>query len=246
MTQRILKVERHSFFKGPLQTLRWTESSPEEVSDHEDRGGCGCTQDVAKRPDGEPNQISQNITLEDQDTEYHLASNWFVFGSMGRTPHGYFHFIDEKSVRIEIIPNEEVDQFFITTLYCGNEINTSRMFNGSSPSKLDLSKIDPDQIWLHDCGANGEAIRFLEDSGEIIAWKVALSHAYEIRKQIEPFAKDYTTPVEVLRERLEANRPMIDACVAFRELLALTYFNYTTTDLYAKGIEVRRESRKRK
>jgi len=174
-----VKVIRYMFFLDPSdgRNLRFKETAPyEPPCDH---SICGCTKEVAVRPEGEPvgtrQQVVLSQTLKDNCTVEMVFEGdtiWVTFQFPMSRPsekdperkidHAYFHFSPHKCT-VEITGTGEgfVDCSF-AHLYFGNEVDTSRFFNGHSPSRpafggVDLKDIRPEDVWVHYCKWGHEA-----------------------------------------------------------------------------------------
>ena len=102
-------------------------------------------------------------------------------------------------------------------VYLGNQIDTSRFFNGHSPSRVvDLGKITTDQVWLH---GPKDALRPLDDPGETAALREAFQCASEVRRCARPHSLSQTTPVDAVRMAVEADHALMDGATELRRLL---------------------------
>lgn len=207
-------VERHSFFKSPEgDHLRYTERSPQ--CPEEDHQICNCTKNVKDRPLGEPESVSQDIiltdTLENMTVEYSLKKQEFTFRWEGPIPrsHAYFWFNDDRCpsrrLYVEVtVPGYGLVDHFFGHIFFGNDIDTSKLLNGHSPSKLiDLTSIKSDQVWAHVCHWGAEAIEmFTEENETYVLWQIK-SALDGIKKATDSYLLDKAILVDELRLRVE-------------------------------------------
>lgn len=245
-------VSRSSYFDQDTgHSLAWTETFPDNPRDHEDHSICGCTRQVGERPVGKPGSQQNRISIVEKGTEHaFFPYNNFVFDNYAEAPHGYFHFNKDDSVTIEAVWTEfswkheervKEDEPVFLGVYQGNKVDISRFFNGHSPSQVvDLSTIQPGQIWMHTNngwtgnGWTGERFSFVEDPKEAEVWRQAISLGSFLREATAPLKEDFETPVQTLYEVLRADRAILSAYKSLRELLEPLYRNFRTSEVCRK------------
>lgn len=249
----MIKVSRHLFFKKPgSKTLSYEESAPAPEHKCEDHDVCGCTRAVSERPEGEPESVKQSLRFDgEQDFppyfwSFELTSPWLTLrwekdektGKVKADPHAYLTF-GRNSLHVEYVEpykiTADIDDFsdhaFFADMYLGNDVDTSTMMNGHSPSRIvDLSKIKKDALWLHHCAWGNEAMAFMEGA-ETVLWKGLFEWNDQIQRIIRPFKTDFLTPVEELRSKLE--RPeLIEYVDAIRDMGCQTLRCFRKTDAF--------------
>ena len=226
-------IKRYSFYKnfiGP--TLRYLETEPQ--LEHVHHVGCGCTVDVDVRPAGTPLQSTQstryiethgNLTIELEMDSSHTRGIWAYWAwplDLEKLPfsndlRGHAYFWPNNGLKIEIVgmPLPILDHVLLTKMFFGRRADTSRLFNGHSPSHIvDLDKLDG-EVWLHRCTFGKESISLLSNEDEKAGWTTFVDdmkqafEAYEAIKAYESF-KDTHTDLVKLRNELLAH-PMASA-----------------------------------
>jgi hypothetical protein len=237
-----IKVVRHSFFDVEGGgNLRFTERSPAEDIH---MGECNCTKNVHVRPSGTPASVQQEFITVDGDMSFRLSRLWMTFGEFGGDNHAYFHFHkDEPSVEIEAVPvpGYGLTECFFGHVYLGNQIDISKLMNGGWPSRIvDLSKIGPLDLWLHDCSMGREAMRFMSESDEACMWREALGLAAEIKSFADnKYIGDHDSSVEALRATIEADCALIGRVTALQRLLAPIAKDLKNTETFSIGDAIR-------
>lgn len=256
-----IRVFRDSFFAVPSRGhLRWTEASPESAHRHSFE--YGCTVNADQRPSGAPEQVRQEIRIVWEDCviliEDAVFGPWVMFRKAGDTEawidrwaigddrdHAYFMFNDhEYSVRVEVTsPGFGLIGVVSTSVYLGNQIDTSRLGHGQAPSRgIDLGKITTDQVWLH---GPADAMRHLDDPGEIAAFRAAFQRASEVRRLARLHALAQTTPIDAVRVAVEADHALADAATELRRLLHPFALAIEGTELFRRAGEIEAEAEER-
>lgn len=197
----MLMVERHSFYTGENKKIRYSEYWPSKQ--HEDRNICGCTREVSKRPNGNPDQITQDVTIYGDGWDFKLFTPWLTFRKeKQQDPHAYFIFWKkDKSLKVEVVEPYTMADFdnkvFIGDMFLGNEINIGDFFNGHSPSKIvNLSEINPNDLWTHCCSGE-EAYSIINNCpDEIDLWRDVIEKGYLLRKSVGPYLNEHNLSVE--------------------------------------------------
>jgi len=252
MEEDMIEITRNLYFHSPEGYLRYAERSPaKEECDHQI---CNCTKSVAKKPAGEPSQKQQYIEFIEKDKDYTyevgLAGTgcnftlrwpgevWDKDHKWCSKNHAYYWFNDNKMIQIEIIKEGYggTDCFF-SHLYLGNEVDTSRFYNGHSKSKIvDLSKIKPKELWTHYCGMGQEAMRSLsEEVGETAEWRAVYGLQERIAATARTYSEDFVSSVEKVREGVEANAKMLDDVQTLCKWFSWVTRKLDTTEMFRCG-----------
>lgn len=238
-----VSVIRHSFFSGPRGTLRFTERSPSQENDG-DHQVCNCTQHVTTQPTGTPHYINQTIEITVEADPYsvqlRLSQEHAYFTIWGpktgarhdrSQEHAYFWFTP-RYLRVEVTGTGDHDDLDVTfgNVYWGNQIDTSRMMNGHSPSRIvDTRQIGADQIWAHDCCFGDEAIEFFQDGNDF--W-------WNIRNQVDDLVRMAKRQnvldgdVDLIRSNVESDRPIQTVFGSLVAKLLDTVKHMKDTELY--------------
>lgn len=124
----------------------------------------------------------------------------------------------------------------------GNTVDGSKLYNGHSPSKIfEPSEVDPNALYVHQCRWGSEALRYFEDPKEIALWNETFRLVTFVQSRVAAYKEDFTTPVDVIRARLEEDILLLGAVVATRELLAPIAAKLKETELFRVGDEVNQE-----
>lgn len=238
----LVSVERSSFYNTASRTLRWTESSPTQDHQHFE---CNCTKNADSKPDWEPNEVKQGLEVKDGDAIYVLTSDCLVFENFARAPHGYFRFHpNQYSVNIEVVRSD--DDVHFAHLFYGNEIDSSCLMNGSWPTTLDLECV-AHKLWLHGCFWGEESLRLLpQGAPEHNTWIEAMAIHRHIRKASASYCNDLTTPVDELRQKIEANKYLLQEVSKLATLLRPIYTHYEKTACCCLTQEIDQETQMRK
>ena len=271
MTTAQVHVERRHFFRRPReQTQRFVEHAPPlEESDHLI---CGCTKNVAVRPEGEPDQKGQEITLVyapigELRPEFCLCHNvlQFCWGPpptrtesghiMGNYDHAHFSWTrlshhgtanpGQRSVNVGVtLPGHGPFDHFSGHLYMGNRIDVSELMNGWCPSRIvKLDDLREDDLWVHGCSSGNEAMRFFSASDEAQVWKKVLLDTERLQACVGRYRSDLTEPVEALRTRVEQDEELIALATTVVETMAPIVTGLRTTELFRLTQEVERTIR---
>jgi hypothetical protein len=234
-------VERYSFFQRPGGGLaRWTETSPIEAHIHHFE--CGCTTNAKTRPLGEPKSVQQTVTVSAGDAALSLGTGWLTFKKAGWEDHKYFMFNpSERSMKIEImLPGYGLVDCFFAHLYYGSSVDTSMLMNGHSPTRLDLSDV-AGKHWLHACCLGKEVKRHLSSPAET----ALLDAAYGLHERIQltsaRYVADLSSPVDVLREHVEADPALLADFLALRDLLGPIAADIRSTEIFKLTSDLDRE-----
>lgn len=183
-----LHIERHEFFRTPDgRHLRYTSHWPEGTC-----GApvfeCGCTKTAAERPKGDPEDVQTIVeyrgTIDGMRVVY---SSWF--GGLSLYPGGaetsrenhMYAWVDGNRVQVEvgvgweprITDREWLDQLLLSHVYVGPPApkHLATMYNGHSPTRLDLSEIGPNSVWMHRCNWGHERMEKLSYShSDTMVW----------------------------------------------------------------------------
>jgi hypothetical protein len=258
-----IRVFRDSFFAVPSHgSLRWTEASPESAHRHSFE--CGCTVNADRRPSGQPEQVRQEIRIVWEDCviriEDEVSCPWVTFRKAGDAEtwidryasgeaegdedHTYFRFEDhEHSVSVAVTSlGFGLIGVVLTHVHLGNQIDTSRFFNGHSPSRVvDLGSIATDQVWIHG-HPHEDAMRFLGDSGETAVLREVFQRASEVRRLARPHALGQTAPVDAVRVAVEADHALVGGATELRRLLRPFAFAIEGTELFRQAGEIEAEA----
>ena len=268
MTTSRVHVERSLFFRRPQeQTQRFVEHAP-PLAEH-DHPICDCTKNVAARPDGEPDQKGQGITLVYAPIgalrpEFRLCHNvlQFCWGApptrtesghiTGHYSHAYFGWTrlshhgtanpGSRSVGVGVtLPGHGQVGHFRGHLYMGNGIDVSVLMNGWCPSRIvKLDALREDDLWVHDCSSGNEAMRIFSDSDEARMWKKVLLDGERLQACVGRYRSDFTEPVEALRTRVEQDEELIALATTVVETMAPIVTGIRTTELFRLTQEVDR------
>lgn len=179
-----IQVDRYSFWISAAGNLRWAEHYPKAAYTGVESHVCCCTKNAQEKPSGDPTQIKQSISYLDADTSVEFVlwpSCWLIVRGRGRGPHTYFMF-GENSVKIEIVREgsnapgmqslDDGSQVFFAHLYTGKNVDTSKFFNGHSPSRLaQIHELKDHDVWAHWSGFGSEAMRVLSSDVERMFWR---------------------------------------------------------------------------
>lgn len=214
-------VTRSLFFEdGPTGgMLRFEERSPPET-EHQRKGPlCGCTSDVLERPAGAPRSVRSVIEFQrkvgERDVRLRIESEWAQFwirwpGAGPEQEHAYFWF-NGRGDRMKV----EVTGTGVGPIGCtltdacfGADVDTSRMYNGHSPSRVVPAGLGPDDVWVHDCSFGTEAVEVLpRGSAEVAAWRDLRRSTLRARDRVALGLA--TEPVERTREAALADPDLI-------------------------------------
>jgi hypothetical protein len=166
----------------------------------------------------------------------------------GDEDHTYFQFEDhEHSVSVSVTsPEFGLIGVVLTNVHLGNQIDTSRFFNGHSPSRaVDLGKIATNQVWLHG-HPHEDAMRLLGDPGETAVLREAFQRAREVRQFARPHALAQTVPVDAVRVAIKADHALAGASTELRRLLRPFALAIEGTALFRRAEEIEAEAEKRR
>jgi hypothetical protein len=262
-----IRIFRDSFFVVPSHGhLRWTEASPESAHRHSFE--CGCTVNADRRPWGQPEQVRQEIRIVWENCviriEDGVSCPWVTFRKAGDAEawidryatgeaggdedHAYFQFdAHEHKVSVEVTsPGFGLIGVVLTNVHLGNQINTSRFFNGHSPSRVvNLRKIATDQVWLHG-HPHEDAMRLLGDPGETAALREAFQRASEVCRLAQPHLLAPTAPVDAVRVAVEADHALAGAATELRRLLRPFASAIEGTELFRRAGEIEAKAEKKR
>ena len=262
-----IRVFRDSFFAVPSRGhLRWTEASPESAHRHSFE--CGCTVNADRRPSGQPEQVRQEIRIAWEDCVIRIedevscpgvtfrragdAEAWIARYAAGAAEgdedHAYFRFDDhELAVDVQVTsPGFGLTGVVLTNVHLGNRIDTSRFFNGHSPSRVvDLKKITANQVWIHG-HPHEDAMRLLGDPGETAALRDIFQRSREVRQLAWPQALARSAPVDAVRVAVEVDSALMYVAAELRRLLRPFAFAMEGTELYRRAGEIEAEAEKRR
>lgn len=227
----MIQVRRNLFFTGEYQYLRFSENSPEIKECEHDV--CNCTKAVTKRPDGKPHQKQQYIYLKEKskyyDCEVMLASDGVKVTlrwpgvtltprlngeSWSQNNHAYFWFNSndvKNMIQIEItLPGYGNVDCFFGHMYFGNDVDISKFYHGHSRSKIiDLTKIKPEDVWMHFDGFGAEVQCALQECDETKEWIKVYAIQEKIANAARTYDQDFVSDVETIREKAENDDVMI-------------------------------------
>lgn len=213
MVNIMIQIERRQYFQTITGNLQYSEYWPPH--EHQDQQICGCIREVKERPEGNSDHVNQDICFSDDSSEFRLASMLFHFREKTKqfNPHSYFVFEDGgRSVRIEVTTHD-CDQdilnprkAFFGNLYLGNSIDTSRLMNGHSPSRVvDLSKIKSQDIWMHHCEFGDEVMARITGP-EVQLWTRIFELAQDINHISGPILSDHSGSISSIHEKVSTSR----------------------------------------
>lgn len=221
----MVEVTRNLFFYTKNGTLRYSENSPaKEECDHQ---VCNCTKAVKDRPEGEPNQKQQYIEFHKKDKDYNYEVGlagagchftlrwpgevWDKEHKWSSKNHAYYWFNSSDSIQVEIIKEGYGrTNCFFAHLYLGNEVDTSKFFNGHSPSRIvDLAKLKPDEVWAHQCGFGSEAQISMRECDENVEWRGIYAIQKKIQEAARTYDQDFESDVQTIKEAVEKNETML-------------------------------------
>lgn len=185
-------LTRKNWFYTKTGTLVYSESVPHK--ERCDKFKCNCTKDVSKRPNGNPDNITQYLeyhtSYEKYNLSLHLSTGNYIFywdekpyeeNRRWVNPHAYFLFNHNACAggKIENMINVSISKprygktnNFSGNLYFGNTIDASCFFNGHSPSRIvKLEEIGEDSLWVHDNGCIGESMAVMPNTSEADIWR---------------------------------------------------------------------------
>jgi hypothetical protein len=219
-------VQRYSFFDQVGQTLRFDEASPAPDHREHEHSVCNCTKTVSERPTGTPRHVSQlvryewtlgarDIRVEATDESINFTVRWKpdlqaiptddTWGIM-RNPHAYFWFGGDDQLNVEITKAGEgrVDCFF-GKMFLGNNVDTSELRNGHSPSAVVKRELlGEDTIWCYGGHWDTEAMAIF-DTPEASEWLRLWRTINALRAEMSSVnQKDRS--VDVVRQDAEAER----------------------------------------
>lgn len=242
-----ISVKRRNYYQNEShQSFLFREDSPPEEHKH---AGCNCTQMVSTRPEGNPDTQDQEFYFRSDGFEFSLTRGAVTFGRLG-DPNGHAYFWyrlpKETSIQVEITLQGygNVDHFFANVLK-GNTVDGSRLYMGHSPSKIfEPSEVNPNALYVYKSRWVSEALRFFEDPKEIALWDETFRLVSFVQSRVAVYKEDFTTPVDVIRARLEDDILLLGAVVATRELLAPIAAKLKETELFRVGAEVDQECKR--
>ena len=166
----------------------------------------------------------------------------------GDEDHAYFRFDDrERSVSVEVTsPGFGLIGVALTSVHLGNRIDTSRFFNGHSPSRVvDLGGIATDQVWIHG-HPHEDAMRLLDDPGETAALREVFQRAGEVRRLARPHVLAQAAPVDAVRVAVEADHALAGEATELRRLPRPFALAIEGTELFRRAGEIEAEAEKRR
>ena len=224
---------------------------------------CGCTQDLSERPAKAPESIRQEIRISWDDCvialEDEVAEPWVTFrkakdteswiahrqagGAEVDEDHAYIRFSSQQDeAKIEVTsPGFGLIGCVLIDLFLGNQIDISRLYNGHSLSRIvDLSKIMPDQVWIH-TSMPKEAMRRVKDAEEMTAIRGAFQLAREIRLLARMYLTEQTISVDDIRNAIEHDGRLLTAATNLRQSLSPFALDVENTELFRLAQEMEAE-----
>lgn len=115
--------------------------------------------------------------------------------------HAHFRFVRKDHAHVQVTgtgDNEDIDCTLGDVLF-GDKVDTSRFFNGFSQTRLDLSGLTPEDVWVHRCCFGSESwARVQRERGEAeLLWRLQRLAA-RIRDEVAPRNEIYDVPSEQL------------------------------------------------
>lgn len=201
--------------------------------------------------DGKPSSQQNRISLVEKGSEFSFFPYpWLAFDNWAAAPHLYFCF-HSNGVVLESISKEfgekrdPEDEPIFVGVYLGKDVDISRFFNGHSPSKVvHLDSISPDQVWMHS-NHRTESFALLESEEEVENWKRVIRLGKIVCDEVTPYRDDFTTPVFVLKEQLEANEKLLSSYRNLRAICANFYRCFPQAEVYRRYRSFSRDSRRR-
>ena len=250
----MIEITRKLYFDTKQGTLQFTESSPvKEQCDHQ---VCNCTKAVKERPDGEPNHKQQYIKFHSKDKDYSyevgLAGTgcnftlrwpgvtWDKDHLYSSKNHAYYWFNSngvENMINVEIVkPDYGRTNCFFANLYLGNQIDTSKFFNGHSNTKIvDQTILRPDEVWAHDGGFGSEAQCSMRECDETVEWRGVYALQKKIQEVARTYDQDFVSDVEKIRESVEQNATMLQDVDRLCHWFRIVTKNLPQTELFRVG-----------
>lgn len=235
-----ISVVRHSFFRTPGGTLRYSEHSPESM-EHE-RQICNCTRSVSDKPPGQPHHVTQQVKIGDVVGDYGFELTLGESGSPRFTFrrddfHAYFTSDVngvKNSLSVEIIlPGYGRTGCFFGHVYFGNKVDTSRFMNGHAPSRIvDLNLMTPTTVWAHCCVWGQEAVVKFRDLPETEGWRKTKEKIDRIGRVGAAYSLDRKASVEAIRRQADENPGLVKDIAAVRGSLLRTVNNLKGTELF--------------
>ena len=250
---------------------RWSEYSPTQTEcEHQQ---CNCTKVVTERPEGEPAsiQLSIDAVIEDDKRRFeaslgedrmHYTFRWGekvdqeFHNADGTLPkifkeHAYFWLCNKGSGFKFEIPKAGygyVDAV-LCNIYLGNKVDISTLYHGHSPSKIvDLTKIDPRQIWAHEDCMTREAMAFMDmNSWESEEWWKLWGRSMEIIDKTAPIelaGRKTNTSVDKLRSVVESDALISTNLEAAYRFLSDILDNFDQTEAWKCISKVHQEGEK--
>lgn len=265
-----IEVVRYSFFRPPGhrgRNLRFTERSPEGPC--EEGRLCNCTEAVRERPVGEPYEVQQEILAKGTHpnglrARHRLAGSYapefyFEWGDAlvlassreghvtarkmpGRENHAAFIFGRQaNALKVEItLPGYGLVDCFFGRLYFGPNVDTSKLMNGHSPSRIvRTSEIGPRQLWVHECRWGAEAMAVLPDSTEVDFWWNVKGRVDAITEGVKADPK--ASPDEV-RRMVQSKPNLLRLVDQVNRLLGSVVRKLKSTELFRECDKIDREA----
>jgi hypothetical protein len=162
----------------------------------------------------------------------------------GDHDHAFFIFEDQRDeIKVEIaVPGFGLVGFVLLSLFRGNQVDVSRLREGTPSEIVDLSKITPDQVWIYQGLFGQESMRILDNTYEAqmirsvlalprIVLTLARVHLLEVHRSIED-----------VREALCHEEGLLRALSDLRTYLAPLAFVFERTDLLRLAREMEAEA----
>lgn len=227
-------IERHEFFQTPgAPTLRYSSHWP---SSEIGPAGflCGCTRSTDVRPAGDPAEV-QNLTEVRGVFDGMLVVYSSFFSGFSIYPGGVksnreellYAWVSGQRVQFQYSPKDREDlkrwheELLLAPIYVGQpqpeQFDT--MMNGHSPSRLDLSGIQRDTVWMHACCWGHEAFEVLPEP-EAQFWRDYVSKVNDIQARLP--ATDTPRPLDEIAGTLRD--PALCEDVACEALKLVQFF----------------------
>ncbi len=149
------------------------------------------------------------------------------------TPQRIMHSIDLELPCRGYGPND----LFMATVYFGDQIDMSQLFNGHSPSRImNAGTFKPSDVWTHVCVGGIESFRKLEVRQEKETWIAFLLWWKKIFALTAKYHDDFTTPVMEIQKKLQDDQKLNTMLYNIREFVGFIAENIKNFELF-KAVE---------
>lgn len=248
------EITEHEFFRSPgYHTLRFTTHVP-PVDHGKDPHECGCTKNAETRPEGTPDHVQRIVKAWQMVGDTTVVYDSFFQGFCiypnppvdivhdGNDAHAYL-WVDENQVQVEVVERDSMTgetlpgTYLMCMLYVGRPSakHAPTLFNGHSPTQLDLSGLASNSVWLHE-GFFEEAMAVLDPEGvEAATWRDFVVRATWIQAQM--VAQKGESP-EAHHARL-GHEVLLSRVLSHWGCWAAKYLYDPTTELRKRGDQIK-------